>query len=170
MSKLIQDAFFLQWTQNNYRYIQVYSCKAFHRCINTHCLTDFYMEMSKDVSLLRTAQSLLTGRTIPTTYISENKINYLEVYTLSCIMSIVFASFKHLKLPISIKIHVTLLHIIYICMTAVLSNFQFMNYFFANLVVVCNLMTCKLYVFHRRLIRFCYDKFHSEHVRTSYAR
>ena len=32
---------------------------------NTPCLTDFYMEMSMGVSLLRTAQSLLTGRTIP---------------------------------------------------------------------------------------------------------
>ena len=45
-------------------YIQVYSCKAFHGWINTLCLTDFYMEMSEGVSLLRTAQSLLTGRTI----------------------------------------------------------------------------------------------------------
>ena len=45
-------------------YIQVYKCKAFHRWKNTLCLTDFYMVMSRGVSLLRTAQSLLTGRTI----------------------------------------------------------------------------------------------------------
>ena len=47
------------------------------------------------------------------------------------IMSIVFASFKHLKLPISVKIPVTKLQIVaYVCM-----KFEFMNYFFANLVV-----------------------------------
>ena len=45
-------------------YIQVYSSKAFHKWINTPCLTDFKMEMSTGVFLLRTAQSLLTGRTI----------------------------------------------------------------------------------------------------------
>ena len=43
-------------TTTDYRY--------FHRWINTLCLTDFYMEISTGVSLLRTAQSLLTGRTI----------------------------------------------------------------------------------------------------------
>ena len=42
--------------------LQVY--RYFHRWINTLCLADFYMEMSMGVSLLRTAQSLLTGRTI----------------------------------------------------------------------------------------------------------
>ena len=45
------------------------------------------------------------------------------------IMSIVFASFKHLKLPISIKMPVAILHIVYVCMTATAPN-----YFFANLV------------------------------------
>ena len=59
-----RDAFFSQLAQNYNRYIQGYSCKAFHRWINTPCLTDFDMEMSMGVSLLRTAQSLLTGRTI----------------------------------------------------------------------------------------------------------
>ena len=38
------------------------------------------------------------------------------------IMSIVFTSFKHPKLPISIKIPVTLLQIAYICMTAISPN------------------------------------------------
>ena len=42
----------------------------------------------------------------------------------------VFTSFKHPKLPISIKIPVTLLQIVYICMTAIS-----MNYLFANLLV-----------------------------------
>ena len=44
--------------------IGIYRCKAFHRWINTLWFTDFKMEMSTGVSLLRTAQSLLTGRTI----------------------------------------------------------------------------------------------------------
>ena len=39
-----------------------YRCKAFHRRINTLCITDFYMGMSTGVSLLRTVQSLLTCR------------------------------------------------------------------------------------------------------------
>ena len=34
-------------------------------------------------------------------------------------MSTVFASFKHLKLPISIEIHVTTLQIVYFCMTSI---------------------------------------------------
>ena len=38
------------------------------------------------------------------------------------IMAIVFTSFKHPKLAISIKIPVTLLHIVYICMTAISPN------------------------------------------------
>ena len=38
--------------------------QVFSQVNNTLCLTDFYMEMSKGVSLLRTTQSLLTGRTI----------------------------------------------------------------------------------------------------------
>ena len=50
-------------------------------------------------------------------------------------MSIVFTSFKHPKLPISIKIPVTLLQIVYICMTEYISKFEFMNYLFANLLV-----------------------------------
>ena len=44
-------------------------------------------------------------------------------------MFIVFTSFKHPKLPISMKIPVTQLHDSYI------SKFEFMNYFFANLLV-----------------------------------
>ena len=51
---------------------------------------------------------------VPTTYVTENKEeNYLEIHFPS-IMSIVFTSFKYPKLPISIKIHVILLQIVYI--------------------------------------------------------
>ena len=46
-------------------------------------------------------------------------------------MSIIFFSFKHPKLPISIEIPVTLLQNVYIRMTA---KFEFMNYLFANLL------------------------------------
>ena len=43
-------------------------------------------------------------------------------FTFLSIMFIVFISFKHPKLPISIKIPVTLLQIVYICMTAISPN------------------------------------------------
>ena len=48
-------------------------------------------------------------------------------------MSIVFTSFKRHKLPISIEIHVNLLQIVYICMTAL--KFEFKDYLFANMLV-----------------------------------
>ena len=52
-------------------------------------------------------------------------------------MSIVFTSFKHPKLPFSITIPVTLLQIVYIVVhDSYISEFEFMNYLFANLVVV----------------------------------
>ena len=53
---------------------------------------------------------------VPTPYVNKIKENYLEIYTyqVSCPLSIVFASFKHPKLPISIKIPVTLWQIVYI--------------------------------------------------------
>ena len=43
-------------------------------------------------------------------------------FTFSSIMHIVFTSFKHLKLPISIKIPATLLQIVYICIRAISPN------------------------------------------------
>ena len=45
------------------------------------------------------------------------------------IMHIVFTFFKHHKLLISIEIPVTLLHIVYICMTTIynISKIEFMN-------------------------------------------
>ena len=55
---------------------------------------------------------------LPTTYVTENKEeNYLEIYIFQ-----VSASLKHPKLRISIKIPVTLLQIVYICMTAISPN------------------------------------------------
>ena len=46
------------------------------------------------------------------------------------------SSFKHLKLPISIEITVTIWQIVYIYMTAISPN-DFMNYAFAKPVVAC---------------------------------
>ena len=53
-----------------------------------------------------------------TTYVIEIKETFFE----TSIMSIGFASFKHLKLPISIKIPVTVSQIVYIYMTAISPN------------------------------------------------
>ena len=50
-------------------------------------------------------------------------------------MSIVFTSFKHPKLPISITIPVTLLHFFLYLHDSYISKFEFMNYLFANLLV-----------------------------------
>ena len=53
--------------------------------------------------------------------------NYLEIYFFPSIMPIVFTSFKHPKLPISIKISVTLLKIVHICMTAISPSFRLLR-------------------------------------------
>ena len=45
---------------------------------------------------------------VPTTYITENKETIFKFTLKPSIMSIAFASFKHLKLPISIIIPVTI--------------------------------------------------------------
>ena len=59
---------------------------------------------------------------VPTTYVTENKENILKFTLKSSIMSIDFASFKHLKLPISIIIPVTKPQSVYILMTAIAPN------------------------------------------------
>ena len=46
----------------------------------------------------------------------------LKFMFIPSIMSLVFASFKHLKLPISIKMRVAILQIVYACMTATALN------------------------------------------------
>ena len=60
---------------------------------------------------------------VPTTYVTEIKETYFEmhVYTkqVSCPLA---SSFKHLKLPISIKTPVTIWQIVYIYMTAISPN------------------------------------------------
>ena len=55
-------------------------------------------------------------------------------------MSIVFTSFKHPKLPISIKIPVPLLQIVYLHDSYIS---KFMNYLFANLLVAWLYHICK---------------------------
>ena len=51
-------------------------------------------------------------------------------------MYIVFTSFKHPKLPVSIKIPATLLQSVCICIhESYISKFEFKNYHFANLLV-----------------------------------
>ena len=64
---------------------------------------------------------------VPTTYVTVIKEAYLEIYKqVACPFG--FASYKHLKLPISIKIPVAIyLHVSYI------TRFDFMNYAFSKL-------------------------------------
>ena len=59
-------------------------------------------------------------QSVPTTYVTENIKTILKF--IPSTMSIIFTSFKHLKLPISIKISVTVLQIVYVCMTATSPN------------------------------------------------
>ena len=59
-----------------------------------------------------------TFQCAPTTYITENKETMFKFTLKHSIMSIVFSSFKHLKLPISIIIP----QIVYIWMTAISTN------------------------------------------------
>ena len=59
---------------------------------------------------------------ILTIYVTENKENFFFKLRLPSIMSIVLSSFKNPKLPISMKIPVALLQIVYICMAAISSH------------------------------------------------
>ena len=59
---------------------------------------------------------------VPTTYVTEIKETIFKLIHKHSIMYIAFASFKHLKLPISIIIPVTIPQIVYICMTAISPN------------------------------------------------
>ena len=60
---------------------------------------------------------------VPTQYVTENKEeHYLEIYIFQVSCPLSLSLFKHPKLPISIKIPVTLLQIVYICMTAISPN------------------------------------------------
>ena len=55
---------------------------------------------------------------VPTTSVTEIKETYFEIYTKQVSCPLAF-SFKHLKLPISIKLPVTIWQIVYIYMTAI---------------------------------------------------
>ena len=72
---------------------------------------------------------------VPTTYVAEIMETYFEIHVYIYQESCPF-SLKHLNLPISIKILVTIWKIVYIFMTAISPNFDFMNYAFAKLVLV----------------------------------
>ena len=56
---------------------------------------------------------------VPTTYVTEIKEPYFDKYHVHWL-----SSYKHPKLPISIKLPVTLLQIVYICMTAISPNHE----------------------------------------------
>ena len=75
--------------------------------------------------------SLRQFQCVPTTSVTEIEEAFFEIYSKTSIVPIVFASYKLLKLPISIKIPVTLPQIVY----TYISKFEFMNYLFANLLV-----------------------------------
>ena len=57
-------------------------------------------------------------------HVTENKEENFGNLHFPSIMSVVFTSFKHSKLPISIKSPVTLLQIVYICMTAIYNQIR----------------------------------------------
>ena len=91
---------------------------------------------------------------VSTTYFSENKESYFEVYTyqVSCQLSLLlfFKKKKHLKLPIIIKIPVTLPQIVCICMAAIsLNSISITNYLLEGnthlckgVTTVCNSVHC----------------------------
>ena len=84
---------------------------------NTHLLNGYMLKVHIGIAYMMQFQC------VPTTYVTEIKETYFEIYTIkTSIMSIVFTSFKHSKQPISIIIPVTLLQIVYICMTAIPPN------------------------------------------------
>ena len=83
---------------------------------------------------------------VPTAYVTEIKETYFEIYIYqeSCPFNC-FVSLKHLNLPISIKIPITIWQIVYINLQdSYFTKFDFMNYAFAKLVVA------SLYLFGQR--------------------
>ena len=68
-------------------------------------------------------------------YVTENKETILKFTLKPSIIYMVFDSLKHLKLPISVMIPVTIPHIIFYLHESCTSEFDFTNYLFANLVV-----------------------------------
>ena len=90
----------------------------------THLLNEHMLSVHIVIASMRQFQC------VPTRYVTEIKETYFEINTLNKYHVHWLSSFKHLKLPISIKILVTIyLHVYYI------TKFDFMNHAFAKLVV-----------------------------------
>ena len=79
---------------------------------NTHLLNGHILLVHIGIASMRQFQC------VPTTYVTEIKETYFEIYTKQVSCPLAF-SFKHLKLPISIKLPVTIWQIVYIYMTAI---------------------------------------------------
>ena len=71
---------------------------------------------------------------VQTAYVTEIK-ERISKYTLNKYHVNRHSSFKHLKLPISIKIHVTIWQIVLYLHDSCITKFDFMNYAFADMVV-----------------------------------
>ena len=72
---------------------------------------------------------------ISTTYVTEIKETYFEIYTKQVSCTLAFSSFKHLKRLISIKIPVTIMANGLYLYDRYITKFDFMNYAFAKVVV-----------------------------------
>ena len=80
---------------------------------NTHLLNGHMLQVHIGYASMRGNSNVYQQHN----YVTEIKKTYFEIYTKE-----VSSSFKHLKLPTGIKIPVTLLKIVYICMTAISPN------------------------------------------------
>ena len=69
---------------------------------------------------------------VPTIYVTEIKETYFEIYTKKYHVNWL-SSFKHLKLPISIKIFVTNMANCLYLHDSYVTKFDFVNHAFANL-------------------------------------
>ena len=77
-------------------------------------IKETYFEMPSKVHI--GVASMRQCRCVPATYVTEFKETYFEIHSTSIV------SFKHLKLPNSIKIPVTIWQIDYNAMTAISPN------------------------------------------------
>ena len=77
-----------------------------------------------NIGIVSIVASMRQFQCVPTTDVTEIKETYFEIYIYqeSCPFNS-FVSLKHLKLPISSKIPVTIWQIVYIYMTAIPPNF-----------------------------------------------
>ena len=77
--------------------------------------------------------SMMQFQCVPTKYVLKLNKHFFLKYTLNKYHVHWLSSFKYVKLPISIKIPVTIWQIVYIYMAA----FDFTNYAFTRLVIAC---------------------------------